>query len=115
MEARQSLGSEVFSSANQALPRVRPGDRQRAAESPPPKTRLEPRHRPDSEIFFSTNQKLRRVRPDGRRHCTGENADGMARRMATPDKPLETFLLLNGLAPGASLKFGEAYKVVVDQ
>lgn len=45
----------------------------------------------------------------------GENADGMARRMATPDKPLETFLLLNGLAPGASLKFGEAYKVVVDQ
>ncbi|HPG04456.1 MAG TPA: peptidase M48, partial [Rhodoblastus sp.] len=44
-----------------------------------------------------------------------DNVDTFARRMATVDRPLDIFLLLNGLSHGASLKYGEAYKIVVDQ
>jgi predicted Zn-dependent protease len=44
----------------------------------------------------------------------GETADEFARRMATSDRPLETFLLLNGLERGAALHTGESYKLVVD-
>ncbi|MCC2102945.1 MAG: Zn-dependent protease, partial [Hyphomicrobiales bacterium] len=44
-----------------------------------------------------------------------DNVDAFARRMATVDRPLDIFLLLNGLSHGASLKYGEAYKIVVDQ
>ena len=34
--------------------------------------------------------------------------------MAIADRPLDHFLLLNGLEPGASLKPGERYKIVVE-
>jgi len=44
-----------------------------------------------------------------------DNVDSLARRMAIVERPLDVFLLLNGLAQGAALKYGEAYKVVVDQ
>ena len=46
---------------------------------------------------------------------SGEAADDFARRMATPDRPLDMFLLLNGLTQGAQLQVGETYKLVVDQ
>ena len=38
----------------------------------------------------------------------------IAGRMAVPDKPLERFLVLNGLERGARLKPGERYKIVVE-
>ncbi len=44
-----------------------------------------------------------------------DNVESMGRRMAIVDRPLDVFLLLNGLSQGASLKFGEPYKIVVDQ
>ena len=44
-----------------------------------------------------------------------DNVDSLSRRMATVDRSLDVFLLLNGLSPGASLKYGETYKIVVDQ
>ncbi|MBX3525966.1 MAG: M48 family metalloprotease [Rhodoblastus sp.] len=44
-----------------------------------------------------------------------DNVDAFARRMATVDRSLDVFLLLNGLSHGASLKYGESYKIVVDQ
>ena len=44
----------------------------------------------------------------------GDTADSMAARMRVPDKPLETFLLLNGLEPASGLEQGAHYKVVVD-
>jgi predicted Zn-dependent protease len=47
--------------------------------------------------------------------AAGPSVDDLARRMATPDRPVDTFLLLNGLAQGASLQVGESYKLVVDQ
>ncbi|MFV0279582.1 MAG: M48 family metalloprotease [Rhodoblastus sp.] len=44
-----------------------------------------------------------------------DNVETMSRRMAPMDRPLDVFLLLNGLSPGASLKYGEHFKIVVDQ
>ena len=44
-----------------------------------------------------------------------DNVETFGRKMAIVDRPLDVFLLLNGLSQGASLKYGEAYKVVVDQ
>jgi predicted Zn-dependent protease len=38
----------------------------------------------------------------------------MARRMALADRPLEQFLLLNGLDKDAALKPGVRYKIVVE-
>lgn len=43
----------------------------------------------------------------------GDTPATMAARMAS-DRPLDRFLVLNGLEPGAALKTGERYKVVVD-
>ena len=44
-----------------------------------------------------------------------DNVETFGRKMAIVDRPVDVFLLLNGLSQGASLKYGEAYKVVVDQ
>ncbi len=44
-----------------------------------------------------------------------DNVDTLARRMAIVDRPMDMFLLMNGLSQGGALKFGEAYKIVVDQ
>lgn len=45
--------------------------------------------------------------------AAGEGADAMAARMAVPDKPLETFEVLNGL-DGPALEPGRRYKIVVE-
>jgi predicted Zn-dependent protease len=47
--------------------------------------------------------------------ASSASADELARRMATPDRQLDTFLLLNGLSSGAALEVGEPYKLVVAQ
>jgi predicted Zn-dependent protease len=44
----------------------------------------------------------------------GERADKLASRMAVTDRPLETFLILNGLEHDGELKAGEKYKLVVE-
>lgn len=43
-----------------------------------------------------------------------DTPDAMAARMNVPDKPLESFLLLNGLSPDSGLQPGEHYKLVVN-
>jgi predicted Zn-dependent protease len=43
----------------------------------------------------------------------GDTPETLSGRMAT-DRPLERFLLLNGLERGASLQPGQRYKVVVE-
>ncbi|MDE2578281.1 MAG: M48 family metalloprotease [Hyphomicrobiales bacterium] len=43
-----------------------------------------------------------------------DSAESMARKSAVSDRPLETFLVLNGLDAGAKLSFGEKYKIVVE-
>lgn len=45
---------------------------------------------------------------------SGDTADGIAARMAVADRPLEHFLLLNGLEKGGPLQPGQRYKIVVD-
>ncbi|HXW20148.1 MAG TPA: Zn-dependent protease, partial [Roseiarcus sp.] len=45
---------------------------------------------------------------------SGDTADGLAARMAVPDRPLEQFLLLNGLEKGGALPSGQRFKIVVD-
>lgn len=44
----------------------------------------------------------------------GDAPSTMAARMVVPDRPLEHFLLLNGLEPGAALKPGQRYKIVIE-
>jgi predicted Zn-dependent protease len=46
--------------------------------------------------------------------AAGDTPETMAKRMAIADRPLDHFLLLNGLEPGSSLKPGERYKLVVE-
>jgi len=43
----------------------------------------------------------------------GDTVDSLAKRMAVSDFKLDTFLTLNGLAPGARLKPGSLVKLVV--
>ena len=45
---------------------------------------------------------------------TGDTSASVSTRMVVPDKPLETFELLNGLENGDMLKPGERYKLVVE-
>jgi predicted Zn-dependent protease len=44
----------------------------------------------------------------------GDTAEAMAPRMAVSDRPLEHFLLLNGLERGGALQPGQRYKIVAD-
>ncbi len=44
----------------------------------------------------------------------GDTVDTLTARMVVSDRPLDYFLLLNGLERGASLKSGESYKIVTD-
>ena len=44
----------------------------------------------------------------------GERAEELARKMALADRPLEHFLLLNGLEAAGPLSAGESYKTVVE-
>ena len=45
--------------------------------------------------------------------AAGDTVDAMASRMAVPDRPLEAFEVLNGLA-GAAVEAGRRYKIVVE-
>jgi predicted Zn-dependent protease len=44
----------------------------------------------------------------------GDTADGLAQRMAFPDRQADRFRILNGLAPGERLESGQAVKIVVE-
>lgn len=44
----------------------------------------------------------------------GDTADTMASRMVVPNRPVEYFLLLNGLSAGDALAPGEHYKIVTE-
>ncbi len=44
----------------------------------------------------------------------GDTAASMSTRMVVPDKPLETFELLNGLMGAGPLKLGQKYKLVIE-
>ena len=44
----------------------------------------------------------------------GDSAASMSARMVVPDKPLETFELLNGLTSDGPLKIGQKYKLVIE-
>jgi len=44
----------------------------------------------------------------------GDTAEIMAGRMTVVERPLERFLLLNGLDKAGPLKVGERYKIVVE-
>lgn len=43
-----------------------------------------------------------------------DQIEALASRMAVPERPLETFLILNGLERGSALKPNEKYKLVVE-
>jgi predicted Zn-dependent protease len=45
---------------------------------------------------------------------SGETAEGLAHRMATADRRLERFLVINGLEAGEALKPGDKVKIVVE-
>ncbi len=45
---------------------------------------------------------------------SGETPVGLAGRMKVADRPLETFQLINGLAPGEALEPGRSYKIVTE-
>jgi predicted Zn-dependent protease len=47
-------------------------------------------------------------------NSSSEKVDALAGRMAVPERPLETFLILNGLDHGGPLKPNEKYKLVVE-
>ena len=44
----------------------------------------------------------------------GDDAGTLSQKMVVPDKPLETFELLNGLEADGMLKPGERYKLVTE-
>lgn len=44
----------------------------------------------------------------------GDTVESLARRMGGADRPIERFLVLNGLERGARVKAGERYKLVVE-
>jgi predicted Zn-dependent protease len=48
------------------------------------------------------------------RASPGERAEELARRMAIADRPLEHFLLLNGLDSAGTLTAGDVYKTIVE-
>lgn len=44
----------------------------------------------------------------------GDSVEKMAARMQVPDRPVERFLILNGLDANARLKYGEKVKIIAD-
>ncbi|WFT83666.1 M48 family metalloprotease [Methylobacterium sp. CB376] len=46
--------------------------------------------------------------------AAGDTAEALARRMATGDRPLDYFLVINGLERGAALRSGQSYKLIVE-
>ncbi len=81
---------------------------------------------PDGEddAFRAAINTFRKITPDEVRDIrplrievvaagAGDTPDAVAARM-TADRPLDTFLLLNGLEPGATLSPGTRYKIITD-
>lgn len=80
----------------------------------------------DSERrFLASFQTFRRMTPEEAQDVRplrvalvqaggGDTPAGMASHMTTPNRPLEYFLLLNGLDQGATLAPGETYKIVTE-
>ena len=78
----------------------------------------------DRSAFLATLNSFRRLAPDETGEIkparidivaaqSGDTPDTLGRRMNVPDRPLETFRLLNGLEPTSGLKPDEHYKLVV--
>jgi predicted Zn-dependent protease len=44
----------------------------------------------------------------------GDTIEKMVERMPAVDRPMERFLIINGLQPGQALKPGEQVKIVVE-
>lgn len=44
----------------------------------------------------------------------GDTVEKMAGKMQVPDRPVERFLILNGLDANARLKYGEKVKIIAD-
>jgi predicted Zn-dependent protease len=44
----------------------------------------------------------------------GDTAERLASRMAVPDRPVDRFLILNGLERNSPLIPGERYKIIVE-
>jgi len=64
-----------------------------------------------------TQSEVEQARPLRLRVVTvtpGDTAERMASRMPLVDRPLERFLILNGLNQGDALKAGEKVKVVTE-
>lgn len=75
--------------------------------------------------FMESIQSFRRLSPEEARDlrplriatvaaAADDTAASMAQRMVTPNRPLEYFLLLNGLDPSSPLVAGEKYKIVTE-
>jgi predicted Zn-dependent protease len=75
--------------------------------------------------FHALINSFRRIAPDEASavrplHLTmvtakdGDSVETLASRMVVPDRPLDHFLLLNGLDRGGSLRAGETYKIVTE-
>lgn len=59
-------------------------------------------------------QRTRPLRLTMVRADENDTAESLSRRMAVPDRPLENFLLLNGMEKAGPVKPGERYKLVVE-
>lgn len=60
------------------------------------------------------SQRLRPRRIELVRASASDTPDSLARRMATPNRGLDYFLMLNGLQKGKPLDAGERYKIVTE-
>jgi predicted Zn-dependent protease len=77
----------------------------------------ERRFRQSIDSFHAmTEEEAAKVRPQQLQivRDLGQTAEDFARRMATPDRPLDMFLLLNGLAQGEQPQSGVSYKIVIE-
>ena len=77
----------------------------------------------DDRRFQASIDTFRKITPDEARDVKpqrlavvtagpGDTPEAMAARAKGLDRPLDTFLVLNGVEAGATLKPGERYKVV---
>ena len=75
--------------------------------------------------FRATLESFRRLAPDELGNIkpsriavveagAGDTPESLAAHMNVPDRPLDTFRLLNGLEPSSGLQPGEHYKIVVN-
>ena len=93
-----------------------PADPRRARPEPATSRRFPAR--PWASVRQITAEEAHALRPPadaGRaQRGEGDTAEAFADRMAVGDRPLERFMLLNGLERGGPLRAGERYKIVVE-